>query len=243
MRKATILVIEDEEKQRRVMGLHLAGADYEVKAAGTAEEGWKLAGDADLILTDLKLPGMDGLALLEKLKAQNSDTPVIVMSAFSTVENAVEAMKRGAVDFLTKPVNIERLEVLMQRALKTKTLEVEVQNLHERLDEPKRVRERTAEHQDQRELALRTGVIGRACQGLSAARRGLVEAARREAAPGGGDQDVGIWRRHRGDHSPRIRTDESGRAGVPARVQDQAWRTTIPPVSRSGSPSRRTARP
>ena len=68
MRKATILVIEDEEKQRRVVGLHLASAGYEVKAAGTAEEGLKLAGDVDLILTDLKLPGMDGLALLEKLE-------------------------------------------------------------------------------------------------------------------------------------------------------------------------------
>src|ERR1700680_2393376 len=89
MGKATILVIEDEEKQRRVVGLHLAGADYEVKGAGTAEEGWKLAGDVALILTDLKLPGMDGLELLEKLKAQNSHTPVVVMSAFSTVENAV----------------------------------------------------------------------------------------------------------------------------------------------------------
>ena len=89
-----VLVIEDEEKHRRVIGLHLAGADYEVKAVGTAEEGWKLAGDVDLILTDLKLPGMDGLELLAKLRDQNSHTPVIVMSAFGTVENAVEAMKR-----------------------------------------------------------------------------------------------------------------------------------------------------
>ena len=55
MGKATILVIEDEEKQRRVVGLHLASADYEVKGAGTAEEGWKLAGDVDLILTDQSL--------------------------------------------------------------------------------------------------------------------------------------------------------------------------------------------
>ena len=117
MGKATILVIEDEEKQRRVVGLHLASADYDVKAAGTAEEGWKLAGDVDLILTDLKLPGMDGLALLEKLKAQNSHTPVVVMSAFSTVENAVEAMKRGAVDFLPKPFSLDHLSVVVEKAL------------------------------------------------------------------------------------------------------------------------------
>src|ERR1700733_15523185 len=99
MRKASILVIEDEEKQRRVVGLHLAGAYYDVKGAGAAEEGFKLAGDVDLILTDLKLPGMDGLALLQKLNEQNSHAPVIVMSAFGTVEIAVDAMKKGAVDF------------------------------------------------------------------------------------------------------------------------------------------------
>jgi DNA-binding NtrC family response regulator len=58
-----------------------------------------------------------------------------MMTAYGNIDTAVEAMKRGAVDFLTKPVNIERLEVLIQRALKTKTLEVEVKQLHERLDE------------------------------------------------------------------------------------------------------------
>ena len=133
MRKASILVIEDEEKQRRVVGLHLAAADYEVKGAGTAEEGWKLAGDVDLILTDLKLPGMDGLELLEKLKAQNSHTPVVVMSAFSTVENAVEAMKRGAVDFLPKPFSLDHLSVVVEKALEVSKLRDENRELREAL--------------------------------------------------------------------------------------------------------------
>lgn len=91
-----ILVIEDEEKQRRVLGLHLSSCGFEVKAAGTAEEALKHAGDVDLVLTDLKLPGMDGLAMMEQLRAQNSNVPVIVMSAFGTVEVAVQAMKQGA---------------------------------------------------------------------------------------------------------------------------------------------------
>ena len=133
MHKASILVIEDEEKQRRVVGLHLAAADYEVKGAGTAEEGWKLAGDVDLILTDLKLPGMDGLELLEKLKAQNSRTPVVVMSAFSTVENAVEAMKRGAVDFLPKPFSLDHLSVVVEKALEVSKLRDENRELREAL--------------------------------------------------------------------------------------------------------------
>lgn len=133
MGKATILVIEDEEKQRRVVGLHLAAADYEVKGAGTAEEGWKLAGDVDLILTDLKLPGMTGLELLEKLKAQNSHTPVVVMSAFGTVENAVEAMKRGAVDFLPKPFSLDHLSVVVEKALEVSKLRDENRELREAL--------------------------------------------------------------------------------------------------------------
>jgi CheY-like chemotaxis protein len=78
--KQTVLVIEDEEKHRRVLGLHLSSSGYAVKAVGTAEEGLKLAADADLVLTDLKLPGMDGLALLEQIRAQNALLPVIVMS-------------------------------------------------------------------------------------------------------------------------------------------------------------------
>ncbi|MEO8050785.1 MAG: sigma-54 dependent transcriptional regulator [Acidobacteriota bacterium] len=135
MGKATILVIEDEEKQRRVVGLHLAAADYEVKGAGSAEEGWRLAGDVDLILTDLKLPGMDGLELLEKLKAQNSRTPVVVMSAFSTVENAVEAMKRGAVDFLPKPFSLDHLSVVVEKALEVSKLRDENRELREALGE------------------------------------------------------------------------------------------------------------
>ncbi len=135
MAKKTILVIEDEEKLRRVVGLHLASAGYDVKAAGTAEEGWKLADEADLVLTDLKLPGMDGLELLEKVKQQNSHTPVVVMSAFGTVENAVEAMKRGAVDFLPKPFSLDHLSVVVNKALDVRQLRDENRELREALGE------------------------------------------------------------------------------------------------------------
>jgi DNA-binding NtrC family response regulator len=133
MPRQTILVIEDEEKHRRVIGLHLASAGFEVKAAGTAEEGFKLAGDADLILTDLKLPGMDGLALIEKLNGQNTHAPVIVMSAFGTVENAVEAMKKGAVDFLPKPFSLDHLTVVVEKALEVRKLRDENRELREAL--------------------------------------------------------------------------------------------------------------
>src|ERR1700678_551026 len=133
MTRPSILVIEDEEKHRRVIGLHLASAGYEVKAAGTAEEGFKLADNVDLILTDLKLPGMDGLALLQKLNEQNSHAPVIVMSAFGTVENAAEAMKKGAVDFLPKPFSLDHLTVVVEKALEVRKLRNENRELREAL--------------------------------------------------------------------------------------------------------------
>src|SRR5258706_802316 len=133
MSQRTILVIEDEEKLRRVIGLHLSSAGYAVRPAGSAEEGLNYASDADLVLTDLKLPGMDGLTLLEKLKSQNANSPVIVMSAFGTVENAVEAMKKGAVDFLPKPFSLDHLSVVVEKALEVSNLRHENRELKEAL--------------------------------------------------------------------------------------------------------------
>jgi DNA-binding NtrC family response regulator len=131
--KPTILVIEDEEKHRRVIGLHLSSTGYDVKAAGTAEDGLKHAPEADLVITDLKLPGMDGLAFLEQLRATDGQTPVIVMSAFGTVENAVEAMKKGAVDFLPKPFSLDHLTVVVEKALEVRKLRAENRELREAL--------------------------------------------------------------------------------------------------------------
>src|SRR5580704_13468370 len=131
--KRTVLVIEDEEKYRRVIGLQLSSEGYGVKAVGTAEEGLKQAADVDLVLTDLKLPGMDGLALLEQLHAQNAHLPVIVMSAFGTVEIAVEAMKKGAVDFLPKPFSLDHLTVVVEKALEVRKLRDENRELREAL--------------------------------------------------------------------------------------------------------------
>jgi DNA-binding NtrC family response regulator len=130
---SVILVIEDEEKYRRVISLHLTSSGYSVKAAGTAEEGLKLAAEADLVLTDLKLPGMDGLAFLAQLRAQNVLAPVVVMSAFGTMEIAVEAMKKGAVDFLPKPFSLDHLSAVVEKALEVRQLRAENRELREAL--------------------------------------------------------------------------------------------------------------
>ena len=133
--KPTVLVVEDEEKLRRVIELQLQTAGYEVLKAGTAEEGLKLAGQAGLILTDLRLPGMDGLELLASLRRQNSRTPVIVMTAFGTVENAVEAMKAGAANFLPKPFSLDHMMTVIEKALDVSQLRDENQRLRDALDQ------------------------------------------------------------------------------------------------------------
>jgi DNA-binding NtrC family response regulator len=131
--KKCILVVEDEEKLRRVLQLQLEGAGYQVLQASAAEQGLKLADQADLVLTDLKLPGMDGLELLSALRRQNSFTPVVVMTAFGTVESAVEAMKSGASDFLMKPFSLDHLNTVLEKALEIRELRAENLQLKEAL--------------------------------------------------------------------------------------------------------------
>jgi two-component system response regulator AtoC len=128
-----ILVIEDEEKLRRVMELQLHSAGFEVEQAGSAEEGQKLADRVDLIITDLKLPGMDGLELLANLRAHNSTVPVVVVTAYGTVEKAVEAIKSGASEFLLKPFSLEHLVAVVHKALEVGALRDENQKLREEL--------------------------------------------------------------------------------------------------------------
>ncbi len=132
----SVLIIDDEKHTRE--GLQQALIDnFDVSVAANADEAFNLmdAQPFDVIVTDLRMPGKSGLKVIDKALALPHRPAVLMMTAYGNIETAVEAMKRGAVDFLTKPVNIERLEVLIQRALKTRTLEVEVKQLHERLDE------------------------------------------------------------------------------------------------------------
>lgn len=131
--KRKILVVEDEAKLRRVIELQLSSAGFDVELAASAEEGLRMAERADLILTDLRLPGMDGIALLDAIRVQNGQVPVIVMTAFGTVENAVEAMKLGAADFLLKPFSLDHLLTVVNKALEVSSLRDENRALREEL--------------------------------------------------------------------------------------------------------------
>src|ERR1700686_2638082 len=131
--KATVLVVEDEEKLRRVIELQLKTAGYDVEQAGSAEDAMRLADRADVILTDLRLPGVSGLELLAQLRRQDSHTPGIVMTAFGSIETAVEAMKAGAVDFLPKPFSLDHLMTVVNKALELRTLRDENRQLRQEL--------------------------------------------------------------------------------------------------------------
>src|SRR5438477_12067712 len=131
--KKRILVVDDEDKLRRVIELHLLSAGFEVDKARSAEDALKLVDRADMVITDLRLPSMDGLQLLSLIRRQNAQAPVVVMTAYGTVENAVEAMKSGATDFLLKPFSLDHLTAVVQKALEVRALRDENRQLKEEL--------------------------------------------------------------------------------------------------------------
>jgi DNA-binding NtrC family response regulator len=127
--KQRILVVEDEDKLRRVIELQLISDGFDVDKVATAEEALKIVDRADLVLSDLKLPNMDGLQFLALIRRQNALTPVIMMTAFGSVETAVAAMKAGATDFLLKPFSLEHLTTVIRKALEVSDLRAENRKL------------------------------------------------------------------------------------------------------------------
>jgi DNA-binding NtrC family response regulator len=124
---SSILVVEDKDSVRRMLAEALTENGHDVEIARNGRSAIEKAKDArfDLVLTDLKLPEMDGLEVLSAVKDQAAETAVIVMSAYGTIETAVEAMRMGAYDFLTKPFDPGHLNVLIDRALENRRLMAE----------------------------------------------------------------------------------------------------------------------
>src|SRR5512140_2040875 len=123
----TILVIEDKESMRAMLKQTLEGEGYQVVTAQDGADGIRKLADEriGLVLTDLKLPKKDGFEVLRAVKQENPLLPVIVMTAFGTIETAVRAVKEGAYDFLTKPFDTDHLLMLIQRALDATRLAAE----------------------------------------------------------------------------------------------------------------------
>jgi DNA-binding NtrC family response regulator len=133
--KAAILVVEDEAKMRRLLELQLAEEGFAVHSAADAEAGLQLLvrEKPDLVVTDLRLPGMSGLEFLQAVKRVNAALPVVVMTAYGTVESAVEAMKDGASDYVTKPFSLAELVLVIRKELDSHRLREENRSLREAL--------------------------------------------------------------------------------------------------------------
>ncbi len=131
-----ILVVDDDESLRWITQTQLQQSGYDAVAAASGAEALEKVRERppSLIVTDLMMPGMSGLELLRRVRAENPEILVIVVTAFGTVENAVEAMKAGAYDYITKPVNMEELRLIVDRGLVHLGLEAEVRALRANLD-------------------------------------------------------------------------------------------------------------
>jgi len=122
--KLNILVVEDGQSQREMLRDFLKDEGYPVSEAENGESALiKLREDCfDLVLTDYKMPGMDGMALLQAAKELNPEVDVVVMTAFGTVETAVSAMKAGASDYISKPIDLDELQLLIERISGRRTI-------------------------------------------------------------------------------------------------------------------------
>ncbi len=158
---AKILFIDDDLTGREVALFNLRKAGYEVTAASDGEEGLGLFSSTkyDLVVTDIKMPGISGIEVLRRVRGQAPDVPVLVLTAFGNVETAVEAMKEGAYDFIGKPFHRDQLLLAVEKALERRRLTAEV-----------------------RDLRLQTSGVARQIVYASAPMRRLVEMADRVAA-------------------------------------------------------------
>ncbi len=131
MTKTRVLFIEDDSAGRELGLFNLKKAGYDVDEAEDGVAGLELysSGEYDIVVTDLKMPGVSGMDVLREVKKADSKVPVIVVTAYGNVDRAVEAMRLGAFDFIGKPFNREHLLLTVERALKSRALEREVRNL------------------------------------------------------------------------------------------------------------------
>jgi DNA-binding NtrC family response regulator len=133
--KFRLLVVDDEKNIREGLAESLALEGYEVVTAADGASGWERfeKGDIDLVITDLRMPGMGGEEFQRRINAESPSLPVIILTGHGTVENAVSAMRNGAYDFITKPPSIDHLAMLVQRALQNRELALKNRSLEEEL--------------------------------------------------------------------------------------------------------------
>jgi two-component system response regulator PilR (NtrC family) len=134
-RKGSILVVDDEEIMREILEALLSREEYDVRLAASAQQGLELARKMpfDAAIVDIMMPGMDGISALDELKKIDDDLPVLMITAFASVENAIAAMKRGAFDYITKPFKNDEVLVVLRNALAQRRLVAENRALRQNL--------------------------------------------------------------------------------------------------------------
>lgn len=138
--QVTILVVDDEKNIRTGLARSLEMDGYSVVLASDGREGWDIicSQDIDLVISDLRMPNMSGEELLKKITSAYPTIPVIILTGHGTIETAVGAMRDGAFDFITKPVNLDRLEMLVKRAVESRQLHFQHKALQEELAQLKK---------------------------------------------------------------------------------------------------------
>ena len=136
-RNASILVIDDEEIMREILEALLTREGYSVRLAASAAEGLELAKSApyDAAIVDVMMPGMDGIAALEELKKIDEELPVLMITAFASVETAISAMKSGAFDYITKPFKNDEVLIVVRNAVERSRLVEENRTLRQNVQE------------------------------------------------------------------------------------------------------------
>ena len=134
---SNILVIDDKDSMREMLKAALSAEGYDVETEDCGDAGIARTKEKhyDVVLTDLKMPDISGMDVLSRVKAHDPDSAIIVMTAYGTIETAVEAMKRGAFDFLQKPFDTSHLHMVIERALENQRLVAENHLLREELAE------------------------------------------------------------------------------------------------------------
>ncbi len=136
MNKASVLIVDDELKIRRILQIMLESENYKTEQAKDGVEALKKmeTADFDLIITDMKMPNMNGIELLEQIQKRDNTVPVIMMTAYGTIQTAVEAMKKGAYDYILKPFDLEEMKITVDKAYRLTFLERENEYLKEELE-------------------------------------------------------------------------------------------------------------
>jgi two-component system response regulator AtoC len=136
MTKRRVLAVDDEPKMRRVLEIMLQRMGHEVYLASDGQAALDIVRTTpvDLVVTDLQMPGMDGVELLASLRTQGIEAPVIIMTAYGTIESAVEAMKKGAYDYILRPFDVEAVELVIARALTQERTQQENRFLREEIE-------------------------------------------------------------------------------------------------------------